>query len=82
MRNEYITIVVSLVAFFISIINSVEIFQQFSSYRKLRKAHRGELSLKSFEKELKNVKGKDAELYLKKITSMLKEIYPKCNFAI
>ena len=82
MINEYITIVVSLLAFFISIINSFKIFKQILSYRELKDVHRGELSLKSFENELKNVKGKDAELYLEKITSILKEIYPKCSFTI
>lgn len=82
MINEYITIVVSLLTFFISIISSVEIFQQIFSYRKSREVHCGELSLKSFENELKNAKGKDAELYLEKITFILKEIYPKCSFTI
>lgn len=82
MINEYITIVVSLLAFFISIINSFKIFKQILSYRELRDVHRGELILKSLENELKNEKGKDAEVYLEKTTSMLKEIYPKCSFTI
>ena len=71
MINEYITIVVSLLTFFIFIISLVDIFLQIFSYRKSREVHCGELSLKSFENELKKVKGNDAQLYLEKITSIL-----------
>lgn len=81
MLNDNITLIVSFIALLVAVMSSLITFRKHLLLEdiKLRKI---DINLKLLEKELKDKKSKDIELYLEKLTSIIKEIYPKSNSII